>query len=281
MHPAALQSAIVAHKAGTLRPRQMDDDGASVRERQTVGIVEHKRARIAVMHVSGSMGKRLGKYTDFSTAIARNTVRELNRTGAADVIAMVIDSMGGQADGMDDFVSDLKASAIPVHAFVSDSGYSAGYYAATGAKTISMNRAGGVGSIGTIAVLEDSSGAYEAQGIVVKVYATGDLKGIGVDGAAITDEQDIEMQKWVAMFNRFFVDSVRTARKLDDGAMELVQRAGVYGSDEALKLGLVDFVETEDQFIDRIVKSTRVPRTDVARRKVALGQVDPRQVRRV
>jgi protease IV len=139
-----------------------------------------------------------------------------------------------------------------------------------------------VGSIGTMAVVEDFSGVAEKRGIKVHVISTGPYKGAGVSGAPITDAQLAYFQARVDAVNQHFLNAVSVGR---DVALSRVQEwadGRVWIADAAKQMGMIDGVMLFDEAMDglrqRIERGTvqaepPAPRRDVRAAIAAMEKI--------
>ena len=92
-----------------------------------------------------------------------------------------VDSPGGHVAGVQALADTIfQARKLkPLHAHIEDLGASAAYWLASQANTVTANSTAEVGSIGTMAVVHDSSGAAAKAGIKVYVVSSAPAAGIG------------------------------------------------------------------------------------------------------
>lgn len=209
--------------------------------------------KIAVIVLSGVLMKQPGSMEQGTSTVG---ARVQTRMAAADPevggILLIIDSPGGTVSGGFDLAAEIAAAdaSKPVYAYIEDTGASAAYLQAVSARKIfANNETAMVGSIGTLLALLDSSGAAEKKGMKMHVYATGPLKGAGLAGTAITEAHDAYFQGIVNDTQQSFNAAVMRGRKMDAAALAKVNSGGIFMAKEAMKLGLVDGIQTLDQTI--------------------------------
>lgn len=208
---------------------------------------------IAHIPIEGPMTK---KETSFSSMFGgTSTVRTIDALRKAakdtDVEAMMLDvnSPGGTVLGTAE-LSDAVAKVDkikPVYAHVAGQGTSAAFWAILPARRIYADPTAEVGSIGAFTVLTDRSENLKRQGIVKHRVASGELKGAGADGIAITPEHLAAFQKRMDDTAEPFIEAVARHRgyTLAD-AHKIADGGRVYGAAEALKLGLIDEIAFAD-----------------------------------
>jgi len=156
-------------------------------------------------------------------------------------IVLDVDSPGGQVRGLVPVADAIAASAKPVTARVRTAA-SAAYWLASQASAIEIERGGEAGSIGVYATLADSSRMAEGAGLRVLVARSGQHKGVGEAGVPISDEQFAEVQRRVDEMAAEFVAAVVRGRGLDADAASALADGRVFGSEDAVRLGLADRV---------------------------------------
>lgn len=225
---------------------------------------------IATIPVIGLMTKGASKFGT-STLDVRRALNQAVNDPKVKAIMLHMDTPGGSFAGLDELAADIRTAAgfKPLHAHADDLIASAGMYAGSQASRLTINRAGEAGSIGTYAVLEDSSGAAEIQGIKVHLFSTGEMKGMGAPGVPITEPQIARMQQMVDNAQQFFNKAIMDGRGLDKQQVaELVADGGVYFAAEAKKRGLVDAVESYSEALDKLAskisKRSATPRRNAA-----------------
>ena len=246
IHSPILLAGVRSFMAGSLSRQAVDEE-------DTYDLTEDG---IAIVRLHGTMMKARSKFGGVSTIETRREIRRAVADQAVRGIMVHVDSPGGSVAGTSDLADDLRAANIakPVHVHADDTMASAAYWVASGARRITANRTGQVGSIGAMAVVEDTSKAYAAEGIAVHVVTSAGaetFKGAFVDGREVTPEQLAYLKSMVneagAAFSADIAKerggrrnlSLEDATKLADGRM--------HSADDARKLGLIDAAESFDQ----------------------------------
>ncbi len=181
---------------------------------------------------------------------ARHVRRDLAASLANDDVASIslaIDSPGGSAAAAIDIAEAvaLAGQRKPIVANVDGSAASAAYWIASQAKTISATRASRAGGIGAYTRVDDASRAYGAQGIRVRLFASGEQKGAGEPGTPVTDAHGTELQRNVDTIAAMFRAAVTAGRgdRLKTPASSLASGA-TWLAEEARSLGLIDYVHS-------------------------------------
>jgi protease-4 len=197
-----------------------------------------------------------------STQDVRRSLREAGNDSKINGIMLHFDTPGGSFAGTEELANEIARvnQLKPVHAHADDLIASAGMYAASQVRRLSINATGEAGSIGTYAVIEDTSGMAEMMGVKVHLLATGNMKGAGAPGVALTDPQIARFQQSVEQAQTFFSDAMVRGRGMSKAQVnDLVADGFVYFGKEAKAKGLVDAVESYEVAMDKLV-SVAAPR---------------------
>ncbi len=212
---------------------------------------------VAVLYLSGPITKRPTSMSYFfggtSSILLRRAVRQATADPDVKAIALIVDSPGGQVNGTADLAADVAAAAEkkPVGAYAEDTCCSAAYWVASQADFLYCNLTAACGSIGTLLVIEDTSGAYAKEGVKVNVISTGPYKGAGADGAPVTKAHLADFQREVDEINACFLQGVADGREnltLEDVAA--LATGQVHIGQKAVDLGLCDAVTSLDEFLE-------------------------------
>jgi signal peptide peptidase SppA len=177
-----------------------------------------------------------------STQATRKALTHAIENKEVTSIELNIDSPGGTVAGVQELSDDIAKLTKPVTAKISDLCASAAYWLASQTQGISANAGAQVGSIGVYTVMRDSSRAAENAGIKTHVLASHPLKGAGVPGSVVTDEQLADTQRLIDATANLFTAHVMRGRKMTDEQVKKVATGQVWLADEAKKFGLIDQV---------------------------------------
>jgi len=257
VHEQWFTQALAAYRNGDLKPQMLhedDDDDVILSERGPNGML--------IVPINGPMAKRRSSFGGSSTIETRMILREAATDDSVAGVMLAIDSPGGTAAGTFELAEEVRrfAEVKPIRAHIEDIGASAAFWIASQTQGISINQLGEAGSIGTIAVLVDSSKAVDAAGLKVHVISTGDLKGAGAPGTEVTDEMLAVFQEQVDDFNAHFLAAVSDGRGLVGQSLVNVATGRLWISVKAQALGLVDDVMSfEDSVIQFAETLTTTP----------------------
>ncbi len=221
-----------------------------------IGQYEILDGGIAMIDVVGTMTKYGSSLSQmqYGTVGVRQAIRKALRNDQVKTILLRVDSPGGNFSGTSDLADDVFAARQkkPVMAYIEDLGASAAYFVASQASRVVANPTAFVGSIGTYGVVADYSGLAAKEGIKVHVIRAGEFKGMGEPGTEVTHDQLLEMQRTVDQANSFFVSAVARGRGMSgDDVIELAD-GRLHVAASAVKLKLIDAVQTLDQAIDSL-----------------------------
>lgn len=209
---------------------------------------------IGLIAIDGPMMKGASKFGNTDTVQVRQAVRTMMADPKVRGVVIRADSPGGTFDGTDELHDDIAALAKekPVYTQVEGLGASALVYAVAGSTAQFATRTSQYGSLGTMAVIEDSSKAAEMAGVKVHVLSTGEFKGAGAEGAPITDGTLDYLRERLQTANGFFRDAVKKGRGLTEKKVDQVWDGRTWFAADALALGLIDGVQGMDDTINAL-----------------------------
>lgn len=253
IEPAWFAQAVEAVKAGTFSAR---DPEARRGDSEGSGRPYAVHNGIAIVPIVGQITKGQSSYGGTSSIATRKAIRQAASDADVSGIMLHIDSPGGTVAGLADLASDVRAAAgiKPTRAHIDDLGASAAYWVASQTSGITANETALVGSIGTVAVVHDSSGAADKAGIKVHVVSTGAHKGAFAPGTEVTEEQIAELQTEVNDLNEHFLQAVQDGRQMTRTRLEAIADGRVFIAAKALGHGLIDAVTSFDAAITSFSK---------------------------
>lgn len=214
---------------------------------------------IATIELHGTLLKHASSFSaNTSTVEARRMVRAAKNDPNVEAVLLHIDSPGGTVAGTDDLGDDIASlqKTKPTMAYIEDLGASAAYWLASQTGTIYSNAQAVVGSIGVLSVVYDLSRKAEAENITVHVIKAGEMKGAGVPGSLITEEQIAEWQKLVDAFYDDFISAISEGRGIPKARATELADGRVHIGQVAVDLGLTDGVRSLDQAFSELVAQT-------------------------
>jgi protease-4 len=127
-----------------------------------------------------------------------------------------------------------------------------------------------VGSIGTYAVLMDTSEADKKMGYKPVLVTSGGVKGAGADGV-VTPELIESMQKMVNSLTNDFVSTVAAGRKLSFQQAQSLATGEIWTGAEAMTNGLIDTIETASALIERV--NANANQMQIARAQLEVARI--------
>ena len=202
--------------------------------------------RIAVIELSGDIS---------STGAMREMFEEAAEDPSIVGVVLDINSGGGgviETKEVDSSVAKL-AGLKPVVAYIGDVGASGAYYVATSADYIMADEDSLIGSIGVISTYTVYKDLLEEKlGINTTVIKSGEFKDLGSPYRAMTDLEKQRLQEIVDTVHDRFIATIASRRGLSDSALRRSETADIFLGDEALELGLVDYLGGFDDAVDLV-----------------------------
>lgn len=229
---------------------------------------------VAVIPLHGPMSKAGSpKFQEASTVHTRQLLRQAARDDAVSQVMLHVYSPGGHVDGTSELAGDVAriGAMKPTFAHIEDLGASAAYWVASQAQRITANATAEVGSIGTVAVLEDTSKRMDRLGIEVHVLSTGPYKGAGVDGAPLSAEALSYFRGRVESLNSHFLQAIQRGRGMTDAQVDAVRDGRVHIAQMAQSYNLIDAVQSFDEALEQ-AKQGALPPAQVQRPSLPPGR---------
>jgi protease-4 len=258
MHIPVLQNALYALQQGFCGPQaqvlRSEQDAAITRTQGK--LYSQTPDGTAIIRIVGTLTKGWGKFSDTSTVMTRQAIRQALADDKVGSILLAVDSGGGHVAGVADLADDVRKATQrkPVAAYYEDLAASAAVWATVHAQRITANPTAEVGSIGVFAVLQDMSGAAEREGVSVRVVSTGPYKGLGVSGTPISQELCDEVQNSVNQIGQFFFHAVQQGRQLTQTRLDAVSDGRVWIAAAAQERGLIDGIETFEEALIAVAR---------------------------
>ncbi len=225
-----------------------------------------RRGTVAVLHLDGLLLPRRPWWTwglavtgldEFAAQLDRATTDE-----TVSSILIRVFSGGGTTDSVGDVADAVYRSrrAKSVVAYLENIAGSAAYWIASAAETIVTSPFAEAGSIGVYTVIDDVSEAFQRAGIKTRRIRSAQLKGIGVPGVVISDEEVAQLQRRVDQFHALFVQGVARGRSISAREVEKLATGATWVGQQAVAIGLADKVGTFDETVAELNKNAPPPR---------------------
>lgn len=253
MEPKIMGQMASAIRAGIAYEAKIADLPAEATQIMT--IVES----VAIIGIEGTLMKADSKFGGTSTIRVRQALRAAAEDDKITSILLHIDSPGGTVSGTKELADEVlfAKQSKPVHTFFEDLGASAAAWVGFQGNTVSANLTAQIGSLGVVAVVEDTSEMFERAGVKVHVISTGDFKGAGTQGTEITSEMLADMQETVNALHEVFMEAVVDGRNMSRADVDKIADGRVFLASKALELGLIDRVATFEEVLSGLVADGR------------------------
>ena len=201
--------------------------------------------RVAVIKMQGIIAAQ-GRGATLSDAGLAPLIERAFVKGKPDAVAISINSPGGSPSQSSLISARIRRLAeekdVKVYAFVEDVAASGGYYIASAADEIWVDRHSIVGSIGVISAGFGLHELIERYGIERRVYTAGKSKSMADPFRPEKPEDVARIKKLQEHIHAEFIDHVKTRRgdKLDESADLFTGE--VWVGSQALQTGLIDGV---------------------------------------
>lgn len=215
-----------------------------------MGGLTHRMTFIDAM-CTGGLSSYEGLRRGFDEALADESIK---------TIVLHIDSGGGEASGCFELARHIMASRgqKKIIAYVDEFACSAAYALASSAEEIIASPDADVGSIGVIMVHQELTKAFEKNGVTINVIKAGEFKGMGSPFQTLSEESKERLQKRINDTYATFTGFVAESRNLSEEAVKNTE-ANVYSAQEALELGLINSIMSQDDFLNYLQGSEEAP----------------------
>ena len=269
-HPLAVTREVLEVVLGVLGEKEgvvfEFDDSATDEATHAYSGAEPKREREerpyavengnAIIPIRGELVSRVSGLKPYSGLVGYNQisrmVKEAMNDDEVERLVLDIDSPGGEVSGLFDTVDEIfeLRGQKPMISVVDDGAYSAAYALASATDRIIVPRTGGVGSIGTIAVHCDMSGAMKKAGYKATIVHAGKHKKDFNRFEPLTKQALERLQKLVDSDYALLVNTVARNRGMEAEAIRATE-ALTYDGQEGVDIGLADEVSSMKGILGR------------------------------
>ncbi|WP_319469268.1 signal peptide peptidase SppA [uncultured Pseudodesulfovibrio sp.] len=203
------------------------------------------RDKLGVVHIEGTI-------MDSTDVVG--WIRTLRDDDSVSGVLLRVNSPGGAIAPSQEIyqaVTDL-ASRKPVVASYSTVAASGGYYASAPANVIVANPGSITASIGVMAEFVTVGEALRKLGIKPEILTTGKYKAAGTPMRDLTTAQRDQILGMMLDLHAQFVDDVAAARNMKRSRVEAIADGRAVTGRQALALGLVDMLGSEEQAFDKL-----------------------------
>ena len=169
-----------------------------------------------VIPITGMIGRSLSPIERLGATDVDQVNDWIDEAIAANPARIVFDinSDGGTTEGVEELADKIRELKIETIAYSSGSMNSAAYWIGAASNRLVVSGSASIGSIGVYISYMDQSAAATAAGIKPVVISSGPLKGMGIPGLSLTDEQAAYLQAEVNAIAADFKAAVRKKRAL-------------------------------------------------------------------
>lgn len=159
---------------------------------------------------------------------------------AIQAIVLEVDSYGGYPVAGEEIAVALRNAKKPTVAMIRQTGASAAYLAATGAKIIFASKYSDVGGIGASMSYLDNVIKNQREGLTYNILSTGKFKDAGDPNKPLTTEERALIMRDLAIAHQDFIEDVATNRGLDVATVTKLADGSTMPGEMALENRLID-----------------------------------------
>ena len=212
---------------------------------------------VAKVSVSGPITRDGGRPSPLSgpgDPTADDIVEQIEAADEDDdveALLLELNTPGGEVLPSDDIRRAAADFDGPTVAYATDLCASGGYWIASGCDELWARDASLVGSIGVVGSRPNATGLADKLGISYEQFTAGEYKDAGVPLREIEDDEREYLQGIIDGYYEQFVETVSEGRDMDPETIRETE-ARVYLGTDALDIGLVDELGTEDAVEERL-----------------------------
>lgn len=225
---------------------------------------EFRKQYIGAVYLEGTIE---GSNSSYNQKWLMNTIEQLKNDENCAGIAMYINSPGGavyQADEVYRALQNFRTTGRKIYVYQGPMAASGGYYISCAGNTIYANRNTMTGSIGVICGQSvDLTGLFERLGIKSETIHSGKNKNMMNYNEPVTQEQRQIMQSICDECYEQFVSIVVGQRALTLEKGYEIADGRIYTAKQALKLGLIDKIDSWDNMLLDFAESIDKPGINV------------------
>ncbi len=194
-----------------------------------------------------------------STLLFQHALSKALKDPDVKAVMLVADSPGGTVLGTAEAAKAMLnfSKKKPLHTHITGRGTSAMYWLGVNSSLLTADPTAEIGSVGALQILTDRSKQYSNLGVKkILVTSPGSTKkGMGFDGAAITEDDQKEISLILGDLCEPFYADVKHRRNLPDSIMDEVKKAGIFVGQKAMDKGLVDGIGFTDDAYEHLKQS--------------------------
>lgn len=212
---------------------------------------------VAVIPLQGEIGygsSGVSGETIITPEMMKDAMKQAESDGSVSSILIKVNSPGGSPVASEEIMNAINNSEKPVVVWISDTGASGAYLAASSADDIIASPSSMVGSIGVIMDFTDLSQYYQNNGIDKYSIKAGEYKDMGSDYRPLTSNEKSMLQSMVNEDYAHFIDIVAANRNLTTNYTQSIAEGKIYTGAQAKNLKLVNDTGGEKQALDVAAK---------------------------
>lgn len=212
---------------------------------------------VAVIPLQGEIGygsSGVSGETIITPEMMKDAMKQAESDGSVSSILIKVNSPGGSPVASEEIMNAINNSEKPVVVWISDTGASGAYLAASSADDIIASPSSMVGSIGVIMDFTDLSQYYQNNGIDKYSIKAGEYKDMGSDYRPLTSNEKGMLQSMVNEDYAHFIDIVAVNRNLTTNYTQSIAEGKIYTGTQAKNLKLVNDTGGEKQALDAAAK---------------------------
>ena len=185
-----------------------------------------------------------------------NKLNEINQNKKIKGLLIIINSPGGTFVSSKEILDALTkiSTTIPTSAYMREMATSGAYMASLGVKKIFANQGTITGSIGVILQTAQLTSLMEKIGVKPIVIKSGELKATPNPLEDLDEEKKNYLKKIIEQLQNEFIDIVEKKRDLNQTILREISSGRIFTSKQALDLNLIDFIGSETDALDWIIK---------------------------
>ena len=181
----------------------------------------------------------------------------------AKAIILEVDSPGGTVVGGEMLYNNLRdiASNKPMVTVMQSVAASGGYMVAIASDYILAQRNTLTGSIGVILQTAEVTELAQKLGVTLITFKSGPLKASPSPFEKVSSEVRRTIDASIQDSFHYFLDLVKTRRKLTPATILLISDGRVFTGNQALRVNLVDAIGGSQEAVDWLAKNRKIPAT--------------------
>ena len=214
---------------------------------------------LAIVPIQGSMMAKENWMTKIFGIMTYDTISNVLASivadGGIETVLFDIDSGGGQAKGIDTAGEAIRAAqdaGLRIVSHTSGTMLSAAYWIGSMADVVAASENAEVGSVGVIAVHQEESERNKKEGVNVTVLRKGEKKALATPYEKLSEEGRKQVEASMERSYQQFIGTVSENRGIPrDFVQDKIATGDVFGSEESLKLGMIDEVIAYNDLVSR------------------------------